>query len=81
MNIRSFNTHIKGDDVKQQNENIFHTRCHINNNVCSMIIDNGSYANIASTILVRKLSLKTIKHERPYRFQWLNDCGEIRVTK
>jgi hypothetical protein len=81
MNIRSLNTRIKGDDIKQQKKNIFHTRCHINNNVCSMIINNESCANIASTILVRKLSLKTTKHERPYRFQWLNDCGEIRVTK
>jgi hypothetical protein len=46
-----------------------------------MIIDSKSYANVASTELVRKLSLNIIKHERSYRLQWLNWCGEVRVTK
>jgi hypothetical protein len=32
---------VKEDDMEQQRENIFHTRCHINNKVCSMIIDGG----------------------------------------
>ena len=30
---------VKENDMEQQRENIFHTRCHINNKVCSMIID------------------------------------------
>ena len=30
---------VKEDDMDQERENIFHTRCHINNKVCSMIID------------------------------------------
>jgi hypothetical protein len=62
-------------------KNIFHIRCHISNKVYSMIIDSKSYANVASTELVRKLSLNIIKHERSYRLQWLNWCGEVRVTK
>ena len=36
---RALNTQIKMDDTEQQSENIFHTRCHINNKVYSMIID------------------------------------------
>lgn len=28
---RALNTHIKVDAVKQQRENIFQTRCHVNN--------------------------------------------------
>ena len=28
-----------------QRENIFHTRCHINNKLCSMIINGGSFSN------------------------------------
>ena len=48
---------------------------------CSMIIDSGSCANVASTLLVEKLNLKTVKHEKPYKLQWLNECGEIKVTK
>ena len=46
-----------------------------------MIIDSGSCTNVASTLLVEKLNLPTLKHPNPYRLQWLNDCGDIRVTK
>jgi hypothetical protein len=35
------------NDIKQQRKNIFHTRCHITNKVCSMIIDSESYASVA----------------------------------
>jgi hypothetical protein len=78
---RALNTHIKVDDAEQQRENIFHTRCHVNNRVCSMIIDGGSCTNVASTILVEKLNLPTLKHSRPYKLQWLNDCGEVKVDR
>jgi hypothetical protein len=45
-------------------------------------IDDGfSCANVASDTLVKKLNLSCIKHPRPYRLQWLNECGEVRVTK
>jgi hypothetical protein len=53
--------------VEQQRENIFHTRCLINDKVCSMIIDSDSCTKIASVTLVRKLGLNTIKHEKPYQ--------------
>jgi hypothetical protein len=36
---------------------------------------------VASTILVEKLNLPTLKHSRPYKLQWLNDCGEVRVDR
>jgi hypothetical protein len=77
----ALNTYIKVDDAEQQRENIFHTRCHVNNKVCSMIIDGESCTNAASTILVEKLNLPTLKHSRPYKLQWLNDCGEVRVDR
>ena len=38
---RALSTQVKEDDMEQQRKNIFHTRCHINNKVCSMIIDGG----------------------------------------
>ena len=72
---------VKEDDMEQQRENIFYTRFHINNKVCSMIIDGGSCTNVASTILVEKLSLPTLKHPKPYKLQWLNDSGEVKVNK
>ncbi|XP_039047265.1 uncharacterized protein LOC120187672 [Hibiscus syriacus] len=32
-------------------------------------------------LLVDKLGLKTKKHPNPYKLQWLNDAGELKVTK
>ena len=46
-----------------------------------MIIDGGSCTNVASTILVEKLNLPILKHSRPYKLQWLNDCGEVKVDR
>jgi hypothetical protein len=46
-----------------------------------MIIDKGSCTNVASTTLVEKLSLPLLKHPRPYKLQWLNECGEVKVNK
>jgi len=54
------------DISDEQRENIFHTRCQIRDKVCGMIIDNGSYTNVASTTLVEKLGLTTLPHPRPY---------------
>ena len=36
---------------------------------------------MATSILVEKLNLSTLKHPRPYNLQWLNECGEVKVTK
>jgi hypothetical protein len=48
--VRSaLNMHIKVDDLECQRDNIFHTRCHVHNKVCSFIIDGGSYIIVAST--------------------------------
>ena len=67
------------EDVEVQRENIFHTRCHVQNKVCNVIFDGRSWTNVASTTLVEKLGLPTSKHPRPYKFQWLNDSGELWV--
>ena len=69
---RALNAQVKEDDMEQQRKNIFHTRCHINNKVCSMIIDGGSCTNVASA---------TLKHPKSYKLQWLNDYGEVKVNK
>lgn len=70
---------IVKEDEKVQRENIFHTSCLVNDKVC-MIIDGGSCTNVASN-MVGKLNLPTLKHPSPYKLQWLNDCGEIKVYK
>jgi hypothetical protein len=51
---RELNMHVKVDDLKGQNENIFHTRCHIHNKVCSLIINGGDCTNVASIELVKR---------------------------
>ncbi|GKU90913.1 hypothetical protein SLEP1_g4857 [Rubroshorea leprosula] len=76
----ALNVQAKEDDEVQR-DNIFHTRCYIKNKICSVIIDGGSCTNVASTVLVEKLNLPMMKHPRPYKLQWLNDCGEIKLNK
>jgi hypothetical protein len=47
-----------------------------------VVFDGDSCTNVASTIMVEKLGLPMVKqHPRPYKLQWLNDSGEIRVNK
>ncbi|XP_012487911.1 uncharacterized protein LOC105801125 [Gossypium raimondii] len=72
---------IQSIDDEQQRENIFHTRCQVQGKLCSVIIDGGSCTNVASTLMVEKLNLPTTKHPNPYKLQWLNDGGELKVTK
>ena len=59
---RALSAQVKEDVVEQQHGNIFHTRCHTNNKVCSFIIDGGSCANVASALLVEKLQVPTLEH-------------------
>ena len=77
---RALNMQVKEDSLEQR-ENIFHTRCLVGGKVCSLIIDGGSCTNVASTTLVEKLGLKYAKHPNPYRLQWLNNSGEVKVTR
>jgi len=66
---------------KAQREMIFHSRCTIQKKVCNLIIDGGSCTSVASTILIEKLSIPTIPHPKPYSLKWLNDGGDIEITK
>lgn len=54
-----------GSQVKveyaSQRENIFHTRCSVNGNVCLVIIDGGSCSNVASSLLPLPLLLLLLK--------------------
>ena len=69
------------EDEQLQRENLFYTRCKINDKVCSLIIDGGSCTNVASLIMVESLGLPTTKHPHPYRLQGLSEDGEVRVYK
>ena len=63
---RALSLQAKEEDEVQR-ENIFHTRCYVKDKVCSVIIDGGSCTNVASTMMVEKLGLPTLKHPRPYK--------------
>jgi len=54
--------------------------CLISDKLCSLIVDGGSCANVASTRMVDKLGLPTISHAKLYKLQWLSQEGEIIVT-
>jgi len=54
---------------ESQRENIFYTRCLINNKLCSLIVDVGSCTYVASTRVVEKLGLSTISYAKPYKLQ------------
>ncbi|GKU99802.1 hypothetical protein SLEP1_g12593 [Rubroshorea leprosula] len=77
---RALNVQAKEYDEVQR-DNIFHTRCHVKNKVCSVIIDGGSCTNVASTVLVEKLNLPMMKHPRPYKLQWLMIVEKLSVVK
>jgi hypothetical protein len=66
---------------KNQRHTLFHTKGVVQERSNRIIIDSGSCNNLASTMLVEKLSLPTRKHPNPYHIQWLNDGGKIRVTR
>ena len=78
--VRKMLSHVHKDIGDYQIENIFHSRCLINNKVCILIIDGGSYTNVASKRLVDKLNLPTIPHPIPSKLHWLSEDKEIKVT-
>ena len=79
---RSLSIQGKEDDSPiAQRENLFHTRGEAEKMVFSIIIDNGSCADIASTLLVHSLGLETLKHPHPYVLNWFNDGNAVKVSK
>jgi hypothetical protein len=49
--------------------------------MCSLIVDSGSCTNMVSITLISKLNLCIVKHTKLYRLQWLNNSGEVKITK
>ncbi|KAL4311848.1 hypothetical protein GQ457_01G020640 [Hibiscus cannabinus] len=47
----------------------------------TQVVQSDHCTNVASTLMVQKLGLETTKHPHPYKLQWLNDGGELKVTK
>ncbi|XP_071920649.1 uncharacterized protein [Coffea arabica] len=75
---RALTTQAGRDDL--QRENIFYSRCHVMDKLCSLVIDPRSCTNVASALMVERLNLPTSDHPRPYKLQWLNTSGESLLT-
>lgn len=61
--------------------NIFDTIYTIAEQVCKVIIDNGSCENVVSEEVVKKLQLKTDSHPNPYKLSWLRKGSEVTVDR
>jgi hypothetical protein len=66
---RTLQVQVKEDETNQHMENIFHTHCCVQRNICSLIIDSESCVNVCSTTLFSKLNLCIVNHAKPYRLQ------------
>jgi len=69
---------LKGAN-EEQRENIFHSRCAVQEKVCYLIIDGGSCANVASLRMVQELNLQATAHPHLYNIQWLNQGTGLQV--
>ncbi|XP_074302274.1 uncharacterized protein LOC141633751 [Silene latifolia] len=78
--LRTLQVKTLPTDSEQRNQ-LFHTKCRVNDKWCSLIIDGGSCTNAASTEMVSKLGLVTTKHPHPYALHWLDDGSSVKVTK
>jgi len=67
--IRRALSGIASQEDMEQRENIFHTRCIVSEKVCYLIIDGGSYANVASKTMVDKLKISITPHPNRYTIQ------------
>lgn len=58
---------------------LFRTQCCVQDKICDVIIDSGSYQNIVSSRLVEKLQLSTHPHPKPYSIGWIDDNNKKNV--
>lgn len=67
-------------DVKGQTSSIVQSECKINDKVCKLIIDGGSFTNAISSDVVHSLSLSTRRLPTLRYMQWLNQSGTLKIT-
>lgn len=74
----ALSTQTNVNETTLQRNKICNTKATVKGKICNVIIDSGSYTNIASITLASKLKLLTIKHPRSFKLQWFNDYGKIK---
>ena len=77
---RLLKTQVTENNVDDQRDNLFHTRCLVKGTPCSLVIDSRSCTNVVSTMLIKRLQIPTQHHPKPYKLQCLNDSGTIKVV-
>ncbi|XP_021747683.1 uncharacterized protein LOC110713541 [Chenopodium quinoa] len=78
---RALQMHVEVEKTPIQRENVFLTKCKVNEDVCDLIVDSGSEANVVSSDLVKKLDLKTTRHPTPYKLSWIDKSKSTGVRK
>ena len=56
---RLVKTQVTDNDVDDQRDNLFHTRCLVKGTACSLVIDSESCTNVVSTMLIKRLQIPT----------------------
>ena len=64
-----------------QRENLFQTRCLVNEVSLSVIVDSGSCCNILNEKVVNHFKLPTTPHPQPYGLQWISSTSTDNVTR
>ena len=82
LSMMAQEAHIDGTAimVKGQRSNIFQSECKIQDKICKLIIDGGSFTNVVSSDLVHALSLSTRRLPKPRYVQWMNQSGTLKIT-
>jgi hypothetical protein len=66
--------------TKGQRSNIFQSECKIQDKVCKLIIDGGSFTNAISSDSIAALSLSTRRLPTSRYLQWMNTSGTLKIT-
>jgi len=64
-----------------QRNNLFRSHCSFNNNVCDLILNNGSCENLVSQKPVDYLKLPTEPLDTPYSLRWVKKGPQVQVTQ
>ncbi|CAN6371480.1 unnamed protein product [Urochloa humidicola] len=82
LSLMSHEVHSDGtiSAVKGQRSIIFQSECKIQDKVCKLIIDGGSFTNAISLDMVHALSLSTWRLPTPRYMQWMNQSGTLKIT-
>lgn len=65
----------------EQRHNIFESTCTILGKVCTFIVDSGACENVISEEAVRKLTLVTEVHPKPYALAWIQRGNTVTVNR